>query len=37
MAEKDETFRVIITDVSSGAQLGRVQKTIVSIMNDDGR
>jgi solute carrier family 8 (sodium/calcium exchanger) len=34
-AEKDECFRVELLSVSEGAKLGRVKKTIISIVNDD--
>lgn len=33
--EKDESFRVEIFDPSPGAKLGRISKTIVTIVNDD--
>jgi len=34
-AEKDECFKVEIMKLSEGAKLGRVKKTIVTIVNDD--
>lgn len=34
-AEKDECFKVEITKLSEGAKLGRIKKTIVTIVNDD--
>lgn len=35
-AEKDECFKVELTELSPGAKMGRIQKTIVTIVNDDG-
>ena len=35
-AEKDECFKVELTELSPGAKLGRIRKTIVTIVNDDG-
>jgi len=34
-AEKDECFKVEISKLSEGAKLGRIKKTIVTIVNDD--
>ena len=34
--EKDECFKVELTELSPGAKMGRIQKTIVTIVNDDG-
>lgn len=34
--EKDECFKVDLISCSEGAKLGRVKKTIVTIVNDDG-
>ena len=35
--EKDECFRVELLEVSPGAKIGRIKKTIVTIVNDDGK
>ncbi len=36
--EKDECFKVELLEiVTPGAKLGRVKKTIVTIVNDDGK
>ena len=36
--EKDENFEVILESESSqGAKLGKLKKTIVTIVNDDGK
>ena len=35
--EKDETFIIELKDPTGGAKLGRLQSTIVTIVNDDGR
>ncbi|KAI0228381.1 Sodium/calcium exchanger 3 [Lamellibrachia satsuma] len=35
-AEKDECFKVILTDISpKGAKIGQTSKTIISVVNDD--
>ena len=34
--EKDETFKVDLVEVSEGSKLGRIKKTIITIVNDDG-
>ena len=34
--EKDESFKVDLVGCSEGAKLGRIRKTIVTIVNDDG-
>ena len=36
-AEKDECFKVILTEASGGAKLGRIHKSIITIVNDDGK
>jgi len=36
-AEKDESFAVELYDPTEGAQLGKHVKTVVTIINDDGR
>ncbi len=36
-AEKDESFAVELYDPSGGAQLGKHTKTVVTIINDDGK
>eukprot|EP00918_Siedleckia_nematoides_P097649 GHVU01213916.1.p1 GENE.GHVU01213916.1~~GHVU01213916.1.p1 ORF type:complete len:844 (+),score=116.55 GHVU01213916.1:178-2709(+) len=33
--EKDENFKVEILEVSNGAKLGRIKKTVITIVNDD--
>ena len=35
-AEKDESFAIEIFDPKGGVKLGRVTKTVVTIINDDG-
>ena len=35
--EKDESFEVELSDPTGGALLGRLKKTVVTIINDDGR
>lgn len=35
--EKDESFVILLKNPTGGATLGRLQKTIVTIVNDDGR
>ena len=35
--EKDETFMVTLSDPTSGVQLGRLKRTVVTIVNDDGK
>lgn len=35
--EKDESFEIELFDPSPGAELGRLKKTVVTIVNDDGR
>ena len=35
-AEKDETFKVELVEASGGAKIGRIKKTIITIVNDDG-
>jgi solute carrier family 8 (sodium/calcium exchanger) len=35
--EKDETFVIQLRDPTGGATLGRLQKTVVTIVNDDGK
>jgi len=35
-AEKDEHFKVTLSDPTDGAQLGSKVKTIVTIVNDEG-
>ena len=34
--EKDETFMVTLTDPTNGAKIGRLRRTVVTIVNDDG-
>ena len=34
--EKDENFKVILLEASGGGKLGRIKKTVVTIVNDDG-
>ena len=34
--EKDEHFKLILSDATDGAQLGSKVKTIVTIVNDEG-
>ena len=36
-AEKDESFAVEIYDPTGGAQLGKHTRTVVTIINDDGK
>lgn len=36
-AEKDESFAVELYDPTGGAQLGKHVKTVVTIINDDGK
>ena len=36
-AEKDESFAVELYDPRGGAQLGKHTKTVVTIINDDGK
>lgn len=35
--EKDESFEIELSDPSPGADLGRLKKTVVTIINDDGK
>ena len=35
-AEKDEHFKVILSDPTDGAQLGSKVKTVITIVNDEG-
>ncbi len=35
--EKDESFQVELSDPTGGAKLGRIKKTVVAIINDDGK
>ncbi len=35
-AEKDESFSIELYDPNGGVKLGRVWKTVVTIINDDG-
>ena len=38
MFEKDETFMVELTEVKTeGAKLGRLRRTVVTIVSDDGK
>ena len=34
--EKDETFMVTLSDATNGAKVGRLRRTVVTIVNDDG-
>ena len=34
--EKDECFKVDLLECSAGAKFGRIRKTIITIVNDDG-
>ncbi|XP_064633303.1 sodium/calcium exchanger 3-like isoform X2 [Lineus longissimus] len=34
-AEKDENFRIILSEPTKGAELGRLKRTVVTIVNDD--
>ena len=36
-AEKDESFSLELFDAKGGVKLGRVGKTVVTIINDDGK
>ena len=36
-AEKDESFSIELYDAKGGVKLGRVWKTVVTIINDDGK
>jgi solute carrier family 8 (sodium/calcium exchanger) len=36
-AEKDESFAVELYDPTGGAQLGKHTRTVVTIINDDGK
>jgi solute carrier family 8 (sodium/calcium exchanger) len=36
-AEKDESFAVELYEPTGGAQLGKHTKTVVTIINDDGK
>lgn len=35
--EKDETFILELSDPTGGAQLGKIKRTVVTLVNDDGR
>ena len=35
--EKDETFMVTLSDATNGAKVGRLRRTVVTIVNDDGK
>jgi hypothetical protein len=35
-AEKDESFSIELFDPRGGVKLGRIGKTVVTIINDDG-
>lgn len=35
--EKDEHFKIILSDPTAGAQLGSKNKTVVTIVNDEGK
>ena len=36
-AEKDESFSIELFDAKGGVKMGRVGKTVVTIINDDGK
>lgn len=36
-AEKDEHFKMVLSNATDGAQLGNKIKTVVTIVNDEGR
>ena len=36
-AEKDESFAIELYDPTGGAQIGKHPKTVVTIINDDGK
>lgn len=35
--EKDETFILELSDPTGGAQLGKITRTVVNLVNDDGK
>lgn len=35
-AERDETFGVELTETTGGAELGKIRRTIITIVQDDG-
>lgn len=35
--EKDETFMVTLSEPTNGSKIGRLRKTVVTIVNDDGK
>ena len=35
--EKDETFVVEISDPTGGAQIGKIKRAVVTIVNDEGK
>lgn len=35
--EKDENFELFIESVSKGAKMGHLSRTVITIVNDDGR
>ena len=34
--EKDETFMLTLSEPTNGAKVGRLKRTVVTIVNDDG-
>ena len=36
-AERDECFAIELGECDGGAELGKIKKTIITIVNDDGK
>jgi len=35
--EKDENFEITLKGTTGGAQLGKLKRTVITIINDDGK